>query len=187
MSRNSFPDVLRGVGLGLLLPWLGLASLPFEVHADSNIGDIRAIETDATILQPGKTFDLNGRTVTFSPKAEGGYTVSVGSLNFDPRLGANLGMGDDTSAFQPLSFTFPFFGVNRTSVYVNSNGHITFDSPSTLFHFNSGGGVNSLGSDVSTVLDWFASFQSRIAVLWQDWDPSAGGGVFANSLADRLI
>src|SRR6267143_1466973 len=187
MSRNSFPDVLRGVGLGLLLPWLGLASLPFEVHADSNIGDIRAIETDATILQPGEPFDLNGRTVTFSPKAEGGYTVSVGSLNFDPRLGANLGMGDDTSAFQPLSFTFPFFGVNRSGVFVNSNGHITFEGVSALPHFNAGGSVSSLGSDISSVLDLFAGSQPRIAVLWQDWDPSAAGAVFANSLADRFI
>src|SRR2546422_1563348 len=65
----------------------------------------------------------------------------------------------------------------------------------TLFrsHFNSGnitqGTVASFGDDLSTVLKRMAEGPRRIAVLWQDWNPAAataGNGVFANSLSDRL-
>jgi len=49
-----------------------------------------------------------------------------------------------------------------------------------------GGTVSNLG-DASTVLDRISEGLPRIAPLWQDWNPVAGGGVFANSFSDALI
>jgi hypothetical protein len=66
---------------------------------------------------------------------------------------------------------------------------LTFDDPDpTASHFNliSGGSVGQLG-DASTVLDDFAISFRRIAPLWQDLDPSAGGAVNLRSSADRLV
>ena len=165
---------------------LWLIFLPTLAGPDTDTGNIAVIEADATILQPGELFDLNNQTLTFTPKSGGGYTVGVGALDFNASLGTDLGLGDDSFVSQALSFTFPFFGMNRTSVFVNSNGYLTFGSGSSFIHFNAGGGVSGLG-DTSTVLNRMAGGFQRMAVLWQDWNPSAGGGVFANSLSDRLI
>ena len=153
---------------------VGLGGPP-PAAADTDVGNIAVIEADPTILQPGELFDLNNRSLTFTPRTGGGYAVSSGTLNFDSSTGTNLNLGDDASIQQNLAFTFPFFGLNRASVFINSNGHITFTASSLLAHFNSGS-VNSLfgtGGDLSTVLDQIAAGQARIAVLWQDWDPTA--------------
>jgi hypothetical protein len=165
----------------------GLVGSP-SAAADSVVGNIAVIETDPTVLQPAKPFDLNGKTLTFAPKLGGGYTVSVGPLSFESALGSNLGLKDDSFISQPLPFAFPFFGVARTTAFIGSNGFLTFGAPSTLFHFNagSGGDASNLG-DPSTLLDVIGAGLPRIAVLWQDWNPEAGGGVFASSLADRLV
>ena len=177
-----FSLLIWAIGCGL---WAVSISSPSR--ADTDVGNIAVIEADPTILQPGELFDLNNQTLTFTPQAGGGYTVSVGALSFDMNLGANLNLGDDASFSQALSFTFPYFGVNRSAVFINSNGYLTFASTSAFVHFNgqSGGDVSTLG-DASTVLVQMAEGLPRIAVLWQDWDPSSGGGVFANSLSDRL-
>ncbi|MFQ5802402.1 MAG: choice-of-anchor D domain-containing protein [Candidatus Methylomirabilales bacterium] len=188
MEVKQAARIFLTAGAGVFLVWAGWLSAPHAAEADTDVGDIAVIETDASILQPGELFDLDNRTLTFTPKSGGGYTVSVAALSFDTDLGINLALGDDASASQALSFTFPFFGVNRTTAFINSNGYLSFGSASSFIHFNgqSGGGVSTLG-DASTVLNRMSGGFQRIAVLWQDWNPAAGGGVFANSLSDRLI
>jgi hypothetical protein len=175
-------------GGALLAAFLAVVALgPAGVAADSDVGDVAVVETDPTILQPGELFDLAGRTLTFTPRAGGGYTVGVSLVAFDSQLGAQIPLGDDDAAQQPLGFVFPFFGQNRSTVFINSNGHLTFISGSALTHFNPGGTVTSLGNDLSNVLNRLAASAPRIAVLWQDWNPAAGGGVFASTRPDRLV
>jgi hypothetical protein len=180
-------------GRSIVIGWLAAICLEFLVLpmaavADINAGNIAVVEADATILQPGELFDLNNKTLTFTPKPGGGYIVSTGSLNFDFSLGTNLGLGDEDFSLQSLSFAFPFFGASQNSVFIDSNGHVTFGNFTLLVHFNgqSGGSVSAIG-EASTVLDAMAGELPRIAVLWQDWNPAAGGGVFAKSLSDRLV
>ena len=161
---------------------------PPPAAADTDVGNIAVIKADPTILQPGELFDLNNRSLTFTPRTGGGYTVSSGTLDFDVSTGTKLTLGDDASVQQSLAFTFPFFGGSRTSVFINSNGNLTFGSGSTLAHFNNGG-VTSLGNDLSTILNSVGG-PPGIAVLWQDWNPAAAAaanGVFANSMSDRLV
>ena len=81
--------------------FLYLFYLPQSKGADTDVGNIAVIEADPTILQPGEDFDLNNQTLTFTPKSGGGYTVTIGNLNFDSRLGNNLNLGDDDSVFGP--------------------------------------------------------------------------------------
>ena len=40
--------------------------------------------------------------------------------------GTLLSLGDDSTQEVPLGFTFPYQGQNWTSVWVNSNGNLTF-------------------------------------------------------------
>jgi len=175
----------RTIVVAIAMAGASLLFLPYAVGADTDVGNVAVLETDPTILQPGELFDLNGQTVTLTPRPGGGYTASIGTLSFDANLGTNLGLGDDASVAQSLGFSFPFFGATHISVFVNANGNLTFSAGSTFSHFNTAGSVTSLGNAVS-ILDRIASGLPRIAVLWQNWNPAAGGGVFANALADRL-
>jgi parallel beta-helix repeat protein len=175
--------------------YTGSLVFPETGLCDTDAGNIAVVETDATILQPGEPFDLNNKTLTFTRKSGGGYTITVGALNFDSNLGVNLNLADDDSRSQSLAFTFRFFGVNYTSVFVNSNGNLTFGSSSLAAHFNvfCGGDVNAifdpqLCPDAANVLDQIAQDFPRIAALWQDWDPTlGGGGVFVRAATDRLV
>lgn len=72
-------------------------------------------------------------------------------------------------------FTFPFYGSIYNSVYITSNGFLTFDYGET---FTSG---SILG---------FAAGQPRIAPFWVDLFPftaPSGGGVFYKQFPDKFV
>ncbi len=91
----------------------------------------------------------------------GRYVVSVQAIE-----GTLLNLGDDASVEVPLEFAFPFQGQTYSSVFVNSNGNLTFGSGDTDFSES----VFELLGD-----------QPRIAPLWDDLSPNQGGLVIANS------
>jgi hypothetical protein len=71
-----------------------------------------------------------------------------------------LALGDDATTDFVFSFmTFPFFGTGYTSVRVDSNGNLSF------------GG--SLQSDASETVTELLTEAPRVAMLWDDLDPSA--------------
>jgi hypothetical protein len=163
--------------------FLIVAFLATPAWADFDSGDIAAIETDPTILQPGEEFDLAGKTLTFMPKAGGGYSIGIATGTINSNLGTNLSLADDASTGAlPLGFGFPFFSTNYTALFVSSNGYATLGAASSFISFNSSG-----ATDISTVLDRMAEVQPRIAALWNDLDPTAGGGVFFNALPGRAL
>jgi len=61
--------------------------------------------------------------------------------------------GDDASWTYPLPFNFPFYGNNYSSIYISSNGLITFLNPDS-----------SYGSSISALAGKLA-----IAPAWDDW------------------
>jgi hypothetical protein len=73
-----------------------------------------------------------------------------------------LNLGDDATVQVALPFVFPYQGSNWTSVFVNSNGNLTFGSGDTDFSES----VAELLND-----------QPRIAALWDDLAPNNGGSV----------
>lgn len=84
--------------------------------------------------------------------------------------GTNLMLGDDAVRTVGLGFSFPFAGSNYTTVSVCSNGFVWLgDVPATAF---SGLGADYFDNEVD-----FRAFAPRIAVCWDDWNPSAGGAV----------
>ncbi len=88
----------------------------------------------------------------------GRYVLDVKTIN-----GFVLGLGDDSSLSVPIaSFAFPFQGTNWTSVFVNSNGNLTFGTGNTDF-----------SQSVAELL----TGPPRIAMLWDDLNPTSGGQV----------
>lgn len=85
----------------------------------------------------------------------GRYVVSVETFD-----GILLNLGDDTSQEVTLPFSFPFQGSSYNSVFVNSNGNLTF-----------GGG----DTDFSESEFEFLNELPRIAPLWDDLSPNQGG------------
>jgi hypothetical protein len=77
-------------------------------------------------------------------------------------LDPGLALTDDSFSQQALGFTFVWYGVPYTDVYVGSNGFITFGSGSSTF-----------SESASSML----ANQPRIAGWWDDLNPSSGGTV----------
>ena len=73
-----------------------------------------------------------------------------------------MSLGDDDTIEVPLGFSFPFQGDSYSSVFVNSNGNLTFGSGDT---------------DFSESVSEFLAGQPRIAPVWIDLSPNQGGQV----------
>lgn len=98
-------------------------------------------------------------------------------FNEGPDFGTNLNFADDDFAEVDFTenFTFSFYGTTYSSVYINSNGNLTFGGPDTAY---------------TPSFDRFINNLPRIAPYWIDLHPSfagVGGGVFYQQLPDRFI
>lgn len=104
-----------------------------------------------------------------------GGTTDVGEItlieaSFEPDYGTFWTTCDDCNTQRSLPFTFPFYGVNRSTAFVGTNGYITF-----------GGGD-------STYVESVPAFNSlpRISAFFDDL--IGGGGVYINAqLPGRFI
>jgi len=113
-----------------------------------------------------QTFDLVGHTITYTPDGSGGYTWSVttgATYPVTPGSGSvtqSLALGDSDAEEWLLTQMagVPFFGTTFPSVFVGSNGFVTFES----------GDSYSDGS-TSAFFDY-----PRIAGVDDDLDPDGG-------------
>lgn len=87
----------------------------------------------------------------------GRYVLEIQTVD-----GVILSLGDDDSQEVDLGFSFPFNGGSYSSVFVNSNGSLSFGSGD---------------SDFSESVAEFLSGPPRIAPLWDDLSPNNGGSV----------
>jgi uncharacterized protein (TIGR03437 family) len=166
----------------------------------SDINDISVMQGDNRLITPPNAFDLNGRSVQFTP-AGAGYTITNSNAAFDTNLGTKLDLtappainprpepepGDDAYILQDLGFNFSFFGASYTQVAVGSNGFLTF-RPSGVS--NSSFNLNSV--DSTETLAAFQNTLPRIAPYWHDLDATAqrttgNNGIFIRKESNRVL
>lgn len=148
---------------------------------DRDDGPIAIIEDDGSIVADPNPLDLTNATIRFEPAIPAGYSVSARPTLLDTDMGNLLSLGDDETRQVAFTsgFTFRFFGVAYTELYVNSNGNLTFGRGDAR------GGVDTgiYGQELSD----FLYGPPRIAALFNDLNPASGGGIFVKVQSDRLV
>ncbi len=145
-------------------------------HLSSNftITDERIDYYTEAFNEANNNFDLSNKSVLFVPDETGSYqAVSQDILSLPTSLkgGKRLKLGDDD--FQQIDLadrSVKLFGIEYSRLYVGSNGYITFNRPDQEYR--------------ATLLNHFENV--RIAVLFNDLNPSAGGDVLWKMLEDRI-
>ena len=147
-----------------------------SLSATRTIGDLVVMEASGGIVSERNAFNLEEQRVTFTPVAgTTAYAFSTGAGALLPAGAANrtlTELGDDDTAGVALPFSFPYFGARYSSVWINSDGNLTFDRPDTA------------SSDRS--LGRFTAGPPRLAPLFMDLDPSRAGAVTITSTAERF-
>ncbi len=139
-------------------------------------GNIAVVEDDGTILPPINRFDLENKSLRFTLGSDGTYRVAPGAAAFDSataQSGTRLTLGDDDSVEVPLGFAFPFFAQTYTSVYVNSDGNLTFTR----------GDRSQNDRDLVRLV----TGPPRVAPYLKDLNPGEGGRITVVNQPDRVI
>ncbi len=157
----------------LNLQRLGGALTGLQPRALKDQGNVSVMQDDGTLIVPLNRFDLSNRSVTFTPRTSG-YQVISGPTGYESVAGSviNLNLDDDDTYQLNLPFPFTFYGVNYNSVYVNTDGNLTFGISDTAH----------TERDLHRVVDG----PPRIAPLLDDLLPSRTGFVSITKFADRV-
>ncbi|MEK6324334.1 MAG: hypothetical protein AABN33_22065 [Acidobacteriota bacterium] len=143
-------------------------------------GDIAVIEDDGTILIPPGQFSLKKSSVLFTPDGNG-YRISSADIPYNHDLGFRLGyfletdnrLGDGDNGYHDLRLLgaqFPFYGVYYDTIFIGTNGYITFTQGDTSARLSPA----ELASELP-----------RIAPLWADLEVNNSGNIFYNRLEGR--
>ena len=150
----------------------GNAASPIDLSASGAQIGYGGTQTLYEVFGSGKSFDLGNKTVVFSTSGDSPDPNPNPDPN-DVPSDTSVPLGDDATASVPLPFSFPFFGKSYTSVYVNSDGNLTFGA---------GDGMTA-DRTVARLL----SGAPRIAAVYSDLDPSSGGGVSYSQISATSV
>ncbi len=120
--------------------------------------------------------DLRGRAILFRPDGSGDFyhacSEAADAFFTDPSGGTVLSLGDDSFAAVTLTggAQVRLYGTPYSDFYVGSNGYVTFTMGDTSYQ-------ESLANHFS---------RPRIAALFDDLNPGAGGTVSWKQSADRV-
>jgi uncharacterized protein (TIGR03437 family) len=142
-----------------------------------DIGNIAILDDSDGVVSRRNSFNLNRRSLVFTPRGEA-YRYEVSGDTYDATAAAAgtpvSGLADDDSREISLPFPFPWYGQQYQTVYVNSDGNLTF----------TGGD----GSSSERSLGRMTSGPPRISGLFRDLDPSRSErGVVITSTGNSFV
>ena len=147
-----------------------------------NIDNVALIADDGTIVVQPNKFNLKKRSLIFTPDAAG-YRIERSDPSFEVDRGSKLSgflgadgrPGGENNGYIDLSLagaSFPFYGTFYDTIYVGTNGYITFVQ----------GDTSARISAASLAIE-----MPRIAPLWADLDIDDGGNIYYNRLEGRHL
>lgn len=140
-------------------------------------GEVAVIRDDGTLIIDENRFDLEERSLKFVRRGKNGYKFRNHGSAIDTDLGDRLSLGDDDAVRVTLpDFEIQLFGKKYDSIFVNSDGNLTFGKADTA----------STPRDLQRLLNG----EPRIAPFFADLDPSAAsgdGGVYLRFAGANMI
>ncbi len=159
----------------------------FEVHASDPAGNTVVDDNNGScymfitadvpsfFTEQDSGFDLDGMTMTFTPYTNidqyRACAESITSLPSNPNDGSSVYLSDDDSELKNTSQPVWLYGESYTSLYICSNGRITFGSGSTDY--------------TETVSEHFEI--PGISMLWDDLNPANGGTIQFAEYINRTV
>ncbi|MEM8749871.1 MAG: tandem-95 repeat protein [Pseudomonadota bacterium] len=155
-----------GETVGVELTLNDVSTDPFDYGSmQSAINTAIANDPDSGFAYDGTTLTYTGPPLNYSPAYD-----AVGSTFTDiSATGTALNLGDDGLAGETLGFYFPFYGANYDTVYVSTNGYVTFGSPVSA--------PDNLNLDGSALAG-----RPIIAPFWDDLDTAPVGNVYVERI-----
>jgi hypothetical protein len=151
------------------------ASLFWKETSTSSIylSNDTASAVNYSLAVTGNTGPAYSYSIKDSPS--GGVWSDWTSIDSEENLLSTISEADDAEETVALGFNFPFFGNNYSSVWVSSNGLITFDSVGTRFP-----AAGQTFPDPSAP-------EKLIAPFWDELNPGAGGDIYCKTSADNVV
>jgi len=148
----------------------------------SDRGDTALVEDDGTIIFSPDKFNLKNSSILFTPERDG-YRISSGGIGFNRDVGGRLGFffgvdkrpEDGDNGYRDFVLpgaTFPFFGTVYDTIYIGTNGYITFTAGDTTARLS----PTALAKDLP-----------RIAPLWADLEVVDAGDIYYKRFDDRHV
>src|SRR5262249_6015344 len=138
-ARGTTPMNLLRLALALALtfgPLAGRAPSQSERPAPAKAKGfpVTTLAVERLIQKPANLFDLEGKTLRFTPPEDGSYQIeplaSATLVDADTPLAPTALHAYGVHAWRvALPFAFPFGGKNWEAVHVNNNGSLSFDKP----------------------------------------------------------
>ena len=124
------------------------------------------------VQRPANLFDLQGKTVRFTPTRNGSYRVKT--LNICEPIPCEQQLGDSQGPWYgkwwrvSLPFEFQFGGSSWQGIYVNMNGNITFEKPECDYLAERDSWPDGTMSSVAAAMDSrsAAGLEKTVAVFW---------------------
>jgi hypothetical protein len=136
-------------------------------------GQIAVLRDDGDLILPANPYDLRSTAVTFERTGVGAFDLRRSDRTFQTSVGDKVALDDDDSGAITLPFVFPFYSGRYSELFINSDGNLTFVSDD---HASTDRDVNR-----------FLTGPPRIALLFDDLDPSSGGGVYRRVDGDGVL
>ena len=124
-------------------------------------------------------FDLNGKTLVFTPDGNGGYSRSVQSVAWEDDIGEKV---SDGTEFQLQNFTFDFAGRSWGSFFVSRSGLISFVEPLNYSYWD----AKNRHSPMSRVAREFAT-TPMISPLYKPTVGGHGARQYVKDWPDRVV
>ncbi|WP_425389778.1 leucine-rich repeat domain-containing protein [Ekhidna sp.] len=153
-----------------------------EVYLSGNLIPDPDLTTNNPIL------DSNINREQFTSAAPFTYNVSTSTFGYSTlSTPTTVTLSDDsvTSTSIPIGFDFDFFGATYNSIYISSNGFISFQSPDQDADGNPDDNVDGCCRGQQIPLSIYPN--AYVAGYWEDLDPSQGGTIQYENLGSEFI